>query len=107
LGYEVDKSFATDPKWGRYSPKGLTVLARSWVQPLKLERIQTESTIYTAPSGATVFAAGTMQWAWGLDGWGAPALRPVGPHPDVQRITKNLLARFLGSAPKPGARSPG
>jgi hypothetical protein len=107
LGYEVDKSFALDPKWGRYSPKGLTVLARAWVQPLKLERLQTESTIYTAPSGAIVFAAGTMQWSWGLDGWGAPGLRTVGPHPDVQRITKNLLARFLGSAPKPGPRSPG
>jgi hypothetical protein len=107
LGYEVDKSFATDPTWGRYSPPGLTVLARAWVQPLKLERLPTETTIYTARSGAIVFAAGTMQWSWGLDGWGTPGLRTAGPHPDVQRITKNLLARFLGSAPRPGARSPG
>jgi hypothetical protein len=107
LGYEVDKSFAMDPTWGRYSPKGLTVLARTWVQPLKLERLQTESTIYTAPSGAIVFAAGTMQWSWGLDGWGTPALRPVGPHPDVELITRNLLARFLGNGPKQAPRSPG
>jgi len=107
LGYEVDKSFALDPAWARYSPKGITVLARAWVQPLKLERLPTESTIYTAPSGAIVFAAGTMQWSWGLDSWGAPGLRTVGAHPDVQRITKNLLARFLGSAPKPNPRSPG
>jgi len=107
LGYEVDKSFAADPTWGRYSPPGLTVLARAWVQPLKLKRLPTESTLYTARSGAIVFAAGTMQWSWGLDGWGTPGLRTAGPHPDVQRITKNLLARFLGSAPKPPARSPG
>jgi len=107
LGYEVDKSFATDPTWGRYSPPGLTVLARAWVQPLKLKRLPTESTLYTARSGAIVFAAGTMQWSWGLDGWGTPGLRTAGPHPDVQRITKNLLARFLGSAPKPPGRSPG
>jgi len=107
LGYEVDRSFAKDATWARYSPPGLTVLARAWVQPLKVERMVTESTIYTAASGATVFAAGTMQWSWGLDDWGTPKLRAVTRHPDVERITKNLLGRFLGSAPKPNPRSPG
>src|SRR5436853_1333856 len=72
LGYEVDRSFAKDATWARYSPPELTILARSWVQPLKVERMLTESTLYTAPSGAIVFAAGTMQWSWGLDDWGAP-----------------------------------
>jgi hypothetical protein len=106
LGYEVDRSFGTDATWARFSPKGLTVLARTWVQPLKLEKSVTESTIYTAPSGAIVFAAGTMQWSWGLDDWGTPWLRTARRSPDVERITKNVLARFLGSAPKPGPRSP-
>src|SRR5262249_13313961 len=103
LGYEVDRSFAKDATWARYSPKGLTVLARSWVQPPKVERLPTESTIYTAASGAIVFAAGTMQWSWGLDDWGTPNLRAVKSSPDVERITKNLLARFLGTGRRPGA----
>ncbi len=108
LGYEVDRTFTTDPAYGKFSPKGLTVLARSWVQPPDVaNRFATESTIYVAPSGAIVFAAGTMQWSWGLDDWGAPGLRPPRRHPDVERITKNLLARFLGTVPKPGPRSPG
>jgi len=107
LGYEVDRSFSKDATWARFSPKGLVVLARAWVQPLKLERLPTESTIYTAPSGAVVFAAGTMQWSWGLDDWGAPKLRPAIRNPDIEKITKNLLARFLGSARKPSPRSPG
>jgi len=105
LGYEVDRSYVKDAKWGAWSPKGLRALARAWVQPLKVERVPTESTIYTAPSGATVFAAGTMQWSWGLDDWGAPKLRTPRRHPDAERITKNLLAKFLGSAPRPDPRS--
>ncbi len=107
LGYEVDRSFASDAAWGRFSPKGLTVLARTWVQPLKLKKLVTESTIYTAPSGAIVFAAGTMQWSWGLDDWGTPWMRTSRRSPDVEQITKNVLARFLGTAPGPGPRSPG
>ena len=106
LGYEVDRSYGQDAAWSRWSPKGLTVLARTWVQPLKLQRLATESTLYTAPSGAIVFAAGTMQWSWGLDDWGTPGMRTARRHPDVERITKNLLARFLGTAPRPDSRSP-
>ncbi len=107
LGYEVDRSFVKDPAWAAASPKGLEVLARAWVQPMKVERVPTETTIYTARSGAIVFASGTMQWSWGLDDWGVPQLRSSRRHPDVERITKNLLARFLGNGPWPGPRSPG
>ena len=38
---------------------------------------------------------------------GTPWLRTARRSPDVERITKNVLARFLGSAPRPGPRSPG
>ena len=107
LGYEVDRSYANDATFSRWSPPGLTVLARAWVQPLRLNRMVTESTIYEAPSGATVFAAGTMQWSWGLDDWGAPTLHSPRIHPDIQRITKNVLAKFLGSGPGPNPRPPG
>jgi len=106
LGYEVDRTFASDPVYGRFSPPGLTVLARAWVQDRSGARVPTETTVYTARSGAVVFAAGTMQWSWGLDDWGAPALRSARGHPDVARITRNVLGRFLGSGPGPGPRSP-
>ncbi|HEY2923377.1 MAG TPA: N,N-dimethylformamidase beta subunit family domain-containing protein [Candidatus Eisenbacteria bacterium] len=107
LGYEVDRSFAKDASYARWSPRRLTVLARAWVQPLKVNRLATESTIYTASSGAIVFAAGTMQWSWGLDDWGAPGLRSPRRHPDIERITRNLLGRFLGTGRRPDPRSPG
>ena len=54
------------------------------------------ATIYTAPSGATVFAAGTMQWSWALDDWGAPDFEGVRTplDPRVDRITSNILDRL-------------
>jgi hypothetical protein len=51
-------------------------------------------TLYRAPSGALVFGAGTVQWAWGLDNnhdnpfsFGTP---PVSP--DMQQAIVNLFA---------------
>src|SRR6185312_6796455 len=75
-GYEVDRSFAGDSLYGRWSPPGLTVLARTPIGPANGPPDVTETTIYTAPSGAIVFATGTMQWSWGLDDWGAPQRHP-------------------------------
>ncbi len=107
LGYEVDRGAVGDRTFGRWSPRGLTVLARAWVQPPKGNRIATETTIYTAPSRAIVFAAGTMQWSWGLDDWGAPGLHRALRNPDIEGITRNVLERFLGTARAPGPRFPG
>ncbi|MBX0299446.1 DUF4082 domain-containing protein [Cryobacterium sp. 1639] len=54
------------------------------------------TTLYKAPSGALVFSAGSVQWAWGLDathdGNGAPA------DPDMQQAQVNLLAD-MGAQP--------
>jgi hypothetical protein len=62
----------------------------------KLGPAQAHMTRYTAPSGATVFAAGTNHWAWGL------AL--FEPNPVVQQITCNLLADMGAhpATPAPG-----
>src|SRR5450755_1605849 len=54
-------------------------------------------TLYRAPSGALVFGAGTVQWAWGLDNtnaWGVGSADPSGKPPDVnmEQATVNLLA---------------
>jgi Domain of unknown function (DUF4082)/Bacterial Ig domain/Fibronectin type III domain len=60
-------------------------------------------TLYRAPSGALVFATGTVQWAWGLDNtnaWGNantdPSKNP--PDPNMQQATVNILAA-LGVQP--------
>ena len=47
-------------------------------------------TLYRAPSGALVFGAGTVQWAWGLDAAHDRAGTPVDVR--MQQATVNLLA---------------
>ncbi len=93
------------------APAGLTVLARSPVVARTGEATGSRvilgappqtTTIYEAPSGASVFAAGTIQWSWGLDSWGGRAARPnrtrriVDGPTDVRVgvITTNLLNRL-------------
>jgi hypothetical protein len=48
---------------------------------------------YTAPSGATVFSAGSVQFSWALDGYGA-AHGYVDPR--IQRFARNMLRSLLG-----------
>ena len=52
-------------------------------------------TLYRAPSGALVFGAGTVQWAWGLDNGGTSAT-PTDRH--MQQATVNLFAD-MGAQP--------
>jgi len=101
-----------DRFWPEHAPPGTQILATSPVQAdLRAELAAggsmpsnepnppvANATIYTAPSGATVFAAGTMQWSWALDGWGGFKFSGVTTPVDerVKRITKNILDR-LGS----------
>ena len=47
-------------------------------------------TIYRAPSGALVFGAGTVRWAWGLDGVHYDGGST--PDPNIQQATVNLFA---------------
>ena len=54
-------------------------------------------TLYRAPSGALVFGAGTVQWAWGLDNtnaWGQYNTDPSGnpPDPNMEQATVNIFA---------------
>jgi N,N-dimethylformamidase beta subunit-like, C-terminal/Bacterial Ig domain/Purple acid Phosphatase, N-terminal domain len=51
-------------------------------------------TMYRAGSGALVFGAGTVQWAWGLDvnHDTLPDFGPTAPDPRMQQATVNLLA---------------
>jgi hypothetical protein len=57
-----------------------------------------DAVTYTAPSGARVFSAGSLQLVWALDDFGHT------PHanPGVQRLFQNILSD-LGSTPPSGA----
>ncbi len=60
-------------------------------------------TLYRAPSGALVFGAGTVQWAWGLENvnaWGAEFTDPSNnpPDPNMEQFTVNLFAE-MGAQP--------
>ena len=63
-------------------------------------------TMYRAPSGALVFGAGSVQWAWGLDSNHDGDINPS-PDPDMQQATVNLFAD-MGVQPatlQPGLQS--
>ena len=89
LGYEVDGVSGN-------GPEGLRVLAASpaknlndpsWVGVANMAT-------YVAPSGAQVFATGSIQWSWGLDDFNAPRLRTSRLSPAAAQITHNVLERF-------------
>jgi hypothetical protein len=86
-GYETDSL---------YPPSGATVLAHS-PYPLDNPQVYGDMTIYTAPSGANVFATGTIEWSLGLDDY-SPSMGVV---PAMQTITANFLARALQTRPAP------
>jgi hypothetical protein len=94
LGDEVDWF---DPAYPRPAALSYVTLSSS---PLGGSGHPGESSIYQAPSGAWVFAGGTLAWSWGLDGPTADTR--------LQRTTANVLNRFIGapSAAPPGGGGP-
>lgn len=88
LGYEIDQMYG-------HAPINTVRLAHSVFGTGA--RDFSDMTVYGAPSGATVFATGSMQWSWGLDDYGVPDVRPSYLNPAAQQITRNVLARFLAS----------
>ena len=87
LGYEVDRMFGN-------APKNIVRVAHS-PYPYGGGTRYADMTIYTADSGAKVFATGSMQWGWGLDDYNAPQLRPPVLNAGAQQITRNVLAKLL------------
>ena len=54
---------------------------------------------YTAPSGARVFSAGSLQFSWALDTFGVDSFgHAQGPDPRVQQFTRNALTDLLQPA---------
>ena len=89
LGYEVDGLSGN-------APEGLRVLAASPAKNLHdpSRIVVSNMAAYVAPSGAEVFATGSIQWSWGLDDFNAPRLRTSRLSPAAAQITRNVLERF-------------
>src|SRR6185437_15198375 len=75
VGYEFDARASTTPSLAPYvgaEPPGTHTVGHSFVPAGagNSTNVCSEATLYTAPSGAIVVAAGAIQWAWGLsDGY--------------------------------------
>ena len=80
---------------------GLEVVAKGTTINSGSQPSHYEATIYPGPKGNTVFNASTIFWAMGLaspPGHILPFVhdgRPHGPDPRVERITENVLKRWL------------
>jgi hypothetical protein len=86
VGYETDRTDA-------HTPAGAVVLARSPVTDVNGRGDVHEAVVRDLPGGGFVFAAGTIEWSWGLSKPGVADAR-------VQRFTENVLRR-AGLAPAP------
>jgi hypothetical protein len=81
------------------APPGTILLAHSPVTPDHVDPDTPPfhtATMYVAPSGATVFAAGTFQWSWALDDFGRRTWAGIRTPLDrrVGIMTANLLNRL-------------
>jgi hypothetical protein len=110
LGYEADRIFNNGK-----TPANMKILATSGVPATSVEHTEffygnpaqpkAHMTIYTKICTAmpcqnpvsTVFATGSMQWAWGLDNYSNPVNLE---NPNVKQMTRNVLARMV-NAPLP------
>ncbi|MGI8553687.1 MAG: N,N-dimethylformamidase beta subunit family domain-containing protein, partial [Dehalococcoidia bacterium] len=95
VGYEYDRFYDNG-----FTPAGLTTLAASPVIDSTNVPGTQNGSIYQASSGAWVFAAGTIYWAWKLDD---NAYQSHGADSRVQRMTSNVLSVMIngGSVPTP------
>jgi len=95
VGYEADSLMSGYPP---PHSANQTLLSQSpYVDTAGVTRYL-NSSIYQAPSGAWVFASGTMSWSWALDDVpGPPSHFRVDPR--IQQTTANILNAFLTGAP--------
>jgi len=88
VGYEYDKVYDNG-----LTPAGLTVLSTSPLTNSDGVQSVSNGTIYTAPSGALVFNAGTNYWPWKIDD---NQYQHRGADSRVQQMTANLVDHMTG-----------
>lgn len=86
VGYETDRADSG-------TPPGTLILAHSPVTDVSGRGDFQEAAVREVPGGAFVFAAGTIEWSWGLS-------KPGTADGRVQRITENVFRR-AGLTPTP------
>jgi len=104
IGYEIDAQTSSSPDLAQYSgfdPPGLQTIGHSFV-PASDNGVNSwsDAVLYTAPSGAMVFSAGTIQWAFGVDNGINDGFCDCGhtvANAAAQRVTQNIIDRFSGS----------
>jgi hypothetical protein len=109
IGYEFDERADNDTSLSSFvsfDPAGLHQVGHSNV-PAGDNGVAafSDATVYTASSGAIVFAAGTLQWAFGVDnGFNdgfCSGCNPGYANSKSQQITANILNKFISGAPAP------
>lgn len=97
VGHEFDRAY-TRGAYGSYSPENLEILSESPVKVIsedgsKGQKDVAHTSLYTARSGAGVFASGTIRWSWMLDDFGGSyyesEVHRADPH--VQKLTARLF----------------
>jgi len=94
-GYEFDERTALTPP-GTLTVGSATAPCQSETEPSPVRGVAAETTLYTARSGALVFATGTLGWEYALSSvpQASPSV-PLAPDPRVVAMTRNLLAHVL------------
>jgi hypothetical protein len=98
VGYELDQAAPATPPSALIVGESKGVLCMSETEPSPLHGTVSQTTLYTARSGALVFATGTLGWVYALEPVPqASPDAPSSPDPRVVAMTRNLLARVLGT----------
>jgi N,N-dimethylformamidase beta subunit-like protein len=95
VGYEADSYM---PNYPPPNSANHTLLSQSPYTNPEGETSYLNSSIYQAPSGAWVFASGTMSWSWALDDVPG-SLRHFRVDSRIQQATANILNAFLTGTP--------
>ncbi len=100
VGYELDQRTPATPPGTLLIGTGARVPCGSEAEPSPAHGTLAQTTLYTARSGALVFATGTLGWMYALSPVPqASPDAPFAPDPRVVAMTRNLLARVLGRRP--------
>ncbi|MEO5950944.1 MAG: N,N-dimethylformamidase beta subunit family domain-containing protein, partial [Chloroflexia bacterium] len=87
----------------QFTPPGIESMAHSMLSSPQGEPLPHDSTIYTATSGARIFAAGSIFFSWGLmdHSWSnqvfQPAYQSQAADPRIQQLMANIIDRFTGA----------
>ncbi|HYM45000.1 MAG TPA: N,N-dimethylformamidase beta subunit family domain-containing protein [Solirubrobacteraceae bacterium] len=97
VGYELDQRTPSTPPGTRLIGAGAPAPCEATNEPSPARGSVAETTLYRAPSGALVFATGTLGWEYALSPVPqASPDAPRAPDPRVVAMTRNLLAHVLG-----------